>query len=271
LLKFSLFALLILCIAILIEPGKVRTECVVARDAYSDVMPGEFFRYVSYQSVLGNDTEYISIAYSNLRETRWNNVTVLENQGENITYRWLQEDDTKVLSNYTLTLDMVTGTRYDQAGNISNYGWLYFIGSDLLPGETAYPLSPLRINDTLTRGYMQLSLQVNHVGYIYPVPINQNVSGIVVNMTAVDDAYWHKPTGILMEVAKHANTSRVVGNGTLVTFFKDAEVIVSTIPPIPEFTLFIGPFLLMTGTLATVSLVKRRAILQRARKKGLCR
>jgi len=215
------------------------------------VAPGQFMHYEVY-SVWndGNDTELENWARN--QPMSGINVTVLSVVNTTVTYQEVTCNSTGTVYNYTRDVDVETGS----------YSYEYlFIAANLTAGDIVYTRdNNTWINETALANYLGQQLETNHLSSL----VNQSHTsfmGLAYEFSASvsQDFYWHRQSGMLLEVRYEFNTTRVSGMDVLVGHFVLSAVAALSIPPvIPEFPSFLILPLFMMVTLLAVAVYDAR-------------
>jgi len=215
------------------------------------VAPGQFMHYEVY-SVWndGNDTELESWARN--QPMSGINVTVLSVVNSTVTYQEVTYNSTGTVYNYTRDVDVETGS----------YSYEYlFIAANLTAGDIIYTRdNNTWVNETTIASYLGQQLETNHLSSF----VNQSHSSFMglpyeFSASVSQDFYWHRQSGMLLEMKYEFNTTRVSGMDVLVGHFVLSAVAALSIPPvIPEFPSFLVLPLFMTATLSAVIIYRRK-------------
>jgi len=168
--------------------------------------------------------------------TQWGEVTVTGISGTQIT------------GNIT--------SHYKNGTEISTPGWVdvntgnslilteSFISANLAAGDSEYTSSPYNtniINNTVTRTYLGVGRETNHLGYAYP--------------GGSTDLYWDKTTGFLVEVLVES-TSQTFGYTT--TSSLDVQIISSNVWTVPEFPTWTPALLILIALTSAIMVIARQ-------------
>jgi len=214
----------------------------VANTRLPGLAPGQFMHYEVY-SVWndGNDTELES--WVDNQAMSGINVTVLSVVNSTVTYQEVTYNSTGIVYDSTRDVDVETGS----------YSYEYlFIAANLTAGDIIYTRdNNTWINETKVASYLGQQLETNHLSslanhseisfmglpYYFSASVSQNY-------------YWHRQSGMLLEMKYEFNTTRVSGMDVLVGHLVLNAVAALSIPPvIPEFPSFLIPPLFMSATL----------------------
>jgi len=215
------------------------------------VAPGQFMHYEVY-SVWndGNDTDLESWARS--QPMSGMNVTVLSVVNSTVTYQEVTYNSTGIVHDYTQDVDVETGS----------YSYEYlFIAANLTAGDIVYTRDNNSwINETALASYLGQQLETNH---LLSLVSHSDISFIGLayyfSATISQDFYWHRQSGMLLEMKYEFNTTRVSGMDVLVGHLVLSAVAALSIPPvIPEFPSFLILSLFMIATLLAVKVHKRK-------------
>jgi hypothetical protein len=218
------------------------------------VAPGQFLHYQVY-SVWndGNDTDLESWVRNPPMSGL--NVTVLSVVNATVTYREVQYNSTGIVtSNYTRDTNVETG--------YNSYEY-FFIAADLTAGDIVYTRdNNTWINETIVANYLDQRLETNHLsGHGNMSSISFTGFPHYLSATASLDYYWHRQSGMLLEMKYEFRTNRVSGMDVLVGHFVLSAVATLSIPPvIPEFPSFIIVPLFMSTTLLAVIFFKKKQV-----------
>lgn len=214
------------------------------------VIPGQFVHYEVY-SVWneGNDTDLENWARN--QPMSGINITVLSVVNTTVIYQEVAYNSTGTVYNYTRDVDVETGS----------YSYEYlFIATNLTAGDIIYTRdNNTRINETTVASYLGQQLETNHLSSF----VNHTDSSFIglpyyFSASASQNYYWHRQSGMLLEMKYEFHTSRVSGMDVLVGHFVLSAVAALSIPPvIPEFPAFLFLPLFMTATLLAVIIYKR--------------
>jgi hypothetical protein len=169
--------------------------------------------------------------------TQWAEITITGISGTNVTGQ--------MTSHYKNGTEITTGGWVDvNTGNNVNLSESV-ISANLTAGDSEYTSSPYNtniINNTVTRTYLGVGRETNHLGYAYP--------------GGSTDLYWDKTTGFLVEVLVES-TSHTFGYVT--TSSLDVQIISSNVWIVPEFPTWTPALLiLITLTSATIVIARQR-------------
>jgi hypothetical protein len=243
----SLFLLFIMLLVL----TSVKSVPTVHADArLPGIPPGQFVHYEVY-SVWneGNDTDLENWARN--QPMSGINATVLSVVNSTINYEVASYNSTGTIYNSTYHVDVETG----------GYSYEYFfIAANLTAGDVIYTRdNNTRINETAVAGYLGQQLETNHLSVL----TNHSSTSFIglpyyFSATASEDYYWHRQSGMLLELKAEFHTSRVSGIDVFVGHFVLSAVAALSIPPvIPEFPSFLILPLFMIATLLAVIVYRR--------------
>jgi hypothetical protein len=217
------------------------------------VVPGQFVHYEVY-SVWneGNDTELES--WVGPQSMSGINVTVLSVVNRTVTYQEVTYNSTGIVYDSTRDVDVETGS----------YSYEYlFIAANLTAGDIIYTRdNNTWINGTTVASYLGQQLEINHLSSLAN---HSEISFIGLpygfSATISEDYYWHRQSGMLLEMKYEFHTSRVSGEDVLVgNLVLDAVAALSIPPVIPESpSLLILPLLMLATLVAVISSRRKRA------------
>jgi len=215
------------------------------------VAPGQFMHYEVY-SVWneGNDTDLESWARN--QPMSGINVTVLSVVNTTVTYQEVTYNSTGIVHDSTQDVDVETGS----------YSYEYlFIAANLTASDIIYTRdNNTWINETALASYLGQQLETNHLSsFVNHSDISFIGLAYYLCASVSQDFYWHRQSGMLLEVKYEFRTSRVSGEDVLVGHFVLNAVAALSIPPvIPEFPSFLILPLFMTTTLLAILFDKRK-------------
>jgi hypothetical protein len=217
------------------------------------VAAGQFVHYEVYAVWNGgNDTELES--WVGNQPGSGINVTVLSVVNTTVTYETVQYNSTGIVYNYTRDVDVETGFYSDD---------YFLIAANLTAGDVVYTKdNNTRINETALASYLGQQLETNHLSSIAN---HSSISFIGLpyyfSATISEDHYWHRQSGMLLEMKYEFHTSRVSGSDVLVGHFVLGAVAALSSPPvIPEFPSFLILPLFIVATLPPVIVYRRKCI-----------
>lgn len=215
------------------------------------VSPGQFVHYECYFVWdEGNDTDLES--WVSNQPLLGMNMTVLSVEEASVTYEIVEYNSTGIVYEFTHDVDIETG----------GYSYEYFlIAANLTAGDVVYTRdNNTRINETAVASYLGQQLETNHLS-IFTNHSDISFIGLAYHFSASvsEDYFWHRQSGILLEMIFEFNTSRVVGMDLLVGHLILGAVATISIPPvIPEFQSAFVILLFMIVTLFAVIVYKRK-------------
>lgn len=215
------------------------------------VSPGQFIHYDFQGSwVEGNDTELEN--YTGTHSMFGTNVTVLSVANTSISYRMVIYNSTYTFINITQSTDVETH------GYVSGQ---FFIAANLTAGDYVRATNNNTwINDTKLADYLGQQLETNHVSsavnYTQAFFLDLNLEFSVLGF---EDCYYHKQSGVLLEVEKNFNTSRMSGSDLFVGHIVSTLIATLSFPPvIQEYPAFFLVPLLTIATLPPVIALRRK-------------
>jgi hypothetical protein len=169
--------------------------------------------------------------------TLWSEITITSIFGTTITGN--------ITSHYKNGTEITTGGWVDvNTGNNVNLKES-FISADLTAGDSEYTSSPYNthiINETVTRTYLGVGRDTNHLGYAYP--------------EGSTNLYWDKTTGFLVEVLVESTSHTF---GYITTWSLDVQITSSNVWIVPEFSTWTPALLMLIAlTSATMVIAKQR-------------
>jgi hypothetical protein len=169
--------------------------------------------------------------------TLWAEFTVTAISGTNVTGQ--------MTSHYKNGTEITTGGWVDvNTGNNVNLSE-GFISANLAAGDSEYTSSPYNthiINNTVTRTYLDVGRETNHLGYAYP--------------GGSTDLYWDKTTGVLVEVLVESASQTI---GYITMWSLDIQIISSNVWIVPEFPTWTPTMLILIAlTSATMVIARQR-------------
>jgi hypothetical protein len=244
--------LFVLLVALLAVTSAQSVPTASAGIRVPGVTSGQFLHYEVYSVWYeGNDTELESWV-GNLPMSGIN-LTVLSVMNTTVSYRQVQYNSTGIVTyNYTQDANIETG--------YNSYSYL-FIAADLTAGDIIYTRdNNTRINETIVASYLGQELDINHLsGHSNMSSISFMCFPHMLSATASIDYYWHRQSGMLVEMKYEFRTNRTSGDDVLVGHFLLSAVATLSIPPvIPEFPTFLVVPLFMSTTLLAMVFYRRK-------------
>jgi len=215
------------------------------------VAPGQFMHYEVY-SVWndGNDTDLESWARN--QPMSGINVTVLSVVNSTVTYQEVTYNSTGIVHDYTQDVDVETGS----------YSYEYlFIAANLTAGDIIYTRdNNTWINETALASYLGQQLETNNLSsFVNHTDISFIGLPYYFSASVSQNYYWHRQSGMLLEMKFEFSTNRASGNDVLVGHLVLNAVAALSIPPvIPEFPSFLILPLFFIATLLAVIVCKRK-------------
>jgi hypothetical protein len=206
------------------------------------VSVGNTFRYSVTVSWSSNDpSATFPSSLVDFNNTLWAEGTITSISGTTIigNMKTHYKNGTEMTAGYWL--DVNTGNNVNV-----NEG---FISANLAPGDSEYTSSPYNthiINNTVTRTYLGVGRETNHLGYAYP--------------GGSTDLYWDKTTGVLVEVLVESNSQTF---GYTTTSSLDVQIISSNVWTVPEFSTWTTALLMLIAFTSAAMVIARQRQPQR--------
>jgi hypothetical protein len=180
------------------------------------------------------------------------NVTVLSVVNSTVTYQEVTYNSTGIVRDSTQDVDVETGS----------YSYEYlFIAANLTAGDIIYTRdNNTWINETAVASYLGQQLETNHLSsFVNHSDISFIGLAYYFSASVSQDQYWHRQSGMLLEMKFGFRTSRVSGSDVLVGHLVLNAVAALSIPPvIPEFPTFAILPIFMIATLLAIIVYKRK-------------
>jgi hypothetical protein len=205
---------------------------------------------VSPVSNEGNDTELESWVLN--QQMGGINVTVLSVVNTTVTYQEVLYNSTGIVNNYTRDVDVETGSYSHE---------YFFIAANLTAGDIIYTTdNNTRINDTGPASYLGQELETNHFS---SVGNHSDISfmGLAYHFSATtsENIYWHRQSGMVLEMKIEFHTNRISGMDVLVGHFVLDAVAALSIPRvIPELPTFLILQLFMMAALLPIMAFRKK-------------
>jgi hypothetical protein len=180
------------------------------------------------------------------------NVTVLSVVNSTVTYQEVTYNSTGIVHDSTQDVDVETGS----------YSYEYlFIAANLTAGDIIYTRdNNTWINETALASYLGQQLETNNLSsFVNHTDISFIGLPYYFSASVSQNYYWHRQSGMLLEMKFEFSTNRASGNDVLVGHLVLNAVAALSIPPvIPEFPSFLVLPSFMTVTLLAVLVFRRK-------------